>query len=84
MEEPGFGISSSDALQGALYYWAFRLGGPRWGAFASWTAGWCNLVGQIAGVASGAYAGAELLANIVQLATPDLPQLDRSVIHSVS
>lgn len=37
------------------YYWAYRLGGPKWGPFASWTAGWCNLLGQIAGVASGRY-----------------------------
>ena len=31
------------------------MGGPKWGPFASWTAGWCNLLGQIAGVASGMY-----------------------------
>ena len=32
---------------GALYYWAFRLGGPKWGPFASWMAGWTNLLGQV-------------------------------------
>ena len=54
---------------GALYYWAYRLGGDEWGPFASWMAGWCNLLGQIAGVASGGYSGAEVLADIAQLST---------------
>lgn len=71
-------IACAFPTMGALYYWAFRLGGPRWGPFASWTAGWCNLVGQIAGVASGAYAGAELLSNIILLANPDLPDISNS------
>lgn len=54
---------------GALYFWAFRLGGEEWGPFCSWIAGWCNLLGQIAGVASGGYAGAEIFAEIVNLST---------------
>lgn len=54
---------------GALYYWAYRLGGHTWGPFSSWMAGWCNLLGQIAGVASGGYAGAEVLADIAALTT---------------
>ena len=54
---------------GALYYWAYRLGGETWGPFSSWMAGWCNLLGQIAGVASGGYSGAEVLADIAALTT---------------
>ena len=54
---------------GALYYWAYRLGGDTWGPFSSWMAGWCNLLGQIAGVASGGYSGAEVLADIAALTT---------------
>lgn len=50
-------ISSSYPTMGALYFWAYKLGGDEWGPFSSWIAGWCNLLGQIAGVASGAYAG---------------------------
>lgn len=52
---------------GALYFWAFRLGGEKWGPFASWIAGWCNLLGQIAGVASGAFAGAQMISELVVL-----------------
>jgi len=54
---------------GALYYWAFRLGGPEWGPFSAWISGWTNLLGQIAGVASGGYAGATVIANLVSLTT---------------
>lgn len=42
-------ICSAFPTMGALYYWAFVLGGPEWGPFASWLAGWTNLLGQIAG-----------------------------------
>lgn len=54
---------------GALYYWAYRLGGDEWGPFCSWMAGWANLLGQIAGVASGGYSGAEVIGDIVTLNT---------------
>lgn len=60
-------ICSAYPTMGALYYWAFRLGGPTYGPFASWTAGWCNLLGQVAGVASGGYSGAQIISNMIQL-----------------
>ena len=52
---------------GALYYWSYRLGGETWGPFFSWMSGWLNLLGQIAGVASGGYSGAEVLGDIATL-----------------
>lgn len=51
------------------YYWAYRLGGPSYGPFSSWTAGWCNMLGQIAGVASGGYSGAQIISNMVEIQT---------------
>lgn len=60
-------ICSAYPTMGALYYWAYRLGGDEWGPFSSWIAGWCNLLGQIAGVSSGCYAGAEIIAEIIRL-----------------
>ena len=54
---------------GALYYWAYHLGGNTYGPFFSWMAGWVNLLGQIAGVASGGYSGAEILGDITTLTT---------------
>lgn len=60
-------ICSVFPTMGALYYWSFVLGGSEWGPFAGWVSGWCNLLGQIAGVASGAYAGAETFNQIILL-----------------
>lgn len=60
-------ICSAYPTMGALYYWAFRLGGPKYGPFWSWTAGWCNMLGQIAGVASGGYSGAQIISNMIQV-----------------
>lgn len=59
-------ICSAYPTMGALYYWSYRLGGEEWGPFASWISGWCNLLGQFAGVASGAYAGGEIMAGIIE------------------
>lgn len=62
-------ISSAFPTMGALYYWAYQLGGPKYGPFASWMAGWSNLLGQIAGVASGGYAAAQVVSSMIQLNT---------------
>ena len=40
-------ICSSYPTSGGLYYWAARLGGQH-RVFASWLAGWFNLLGQVA------------------------------------
>lgn len=60
-------ISSAYPTMGALYYWAYRLGGEDYGPFYSWMAGWSNLLGQIAGVSSGSYSGAQILSDILHL-----------------
>eukprot|EP00667_Euglena_gracilis_P005024 EG_transcript_5049 len=62
-------ICAAYPTMGALYFWAYRLGGPEWGPFSAWTAGWCNLLGQIGGVASGGYSGAVVIGEIVQITT---------------
>lgn len=61
-------IASAFPTMGALYYWAFKLGGE-YGPFASWLAGWTNLLGQVAGVSSGAFAGAQILGEILYLSS---------------
>lgn len=33
-------ICSAYPTMGALYFWAYKLGGPEWGPFAAWIAGW--------------------------------------------
>jgi len=58
-------ICSAYPTMGALYYWAFKLGGTTWGPYSSWMAAWTNLLGQVAGVASGGYSGAELIGEMI-------------------
>lgn len=36
-------LASAYPTAGGLYFWAYRLGGPRWG----WTTAWFNLIGQV-------------------------------------
>ena len=63
-------IASAYPTMGALYYWAYRMGGKdkgSWGPFASWMAGWTNLLGQIAGLASGSYSGAQITVDMIYL-----------------
>lgn len=60
-------ISSAFPTMGALYYYAYRLGKEDWGPFASWMTGWCNLLGQIAGLSSGSYSGAMITCDIIYM-----------------
>lgn len=62
-------ISSAMPTMGAVYYWSYVLGGREWGPFAAWLAGWTNLLGQVAGLASGSYSGAIILSDILYLLT---------------
>src|ERR1700692_407834 len=50
-------LASAFPTAGGIYYWASKLGGPGWG----WFTGWVNLVGLVAGTASGDYAAAAFL-----------------------
>src|SRR5213075_2438812 len=44
-------IASAYPTAGGLYFWAFRLGGRKWG----WTTAWLNMVGQVANTAAAIY-----------------------------
>lgn len=57
-------IASSYPTMGALYYWSYKLGGTTWGPFSSWTAGWCNLLGQVRHYFSPSYEHTTNLINI--------------------
>ncbi|MCO5555369.1 hypothetical protein L7F22_008915 [Adiantum nelumboides] len=62
-------ICSSFPTAGSLYFWTAHLAGPRWGPFASWCCAWLELLGTIAGIGAQAYAGSQVLQNIVLLST---------------
>ncbi|KAL4962474.1 uncharacterized protein BDV14DRAFT_202804 [Aspergillus stella-maris] len=50
-----------------VYFTVSRLAPQKWVAPISWAAGWTNLLGQIAGVASGQYGAAQLLLAAVSM-----------------
>lgn len=52
---------------GGLYFTVSRLISPRWVPSISWIVGWLNLLGQVAGVASSEYGGAQILLAAVSL-----------------
>ena len=56
-------IASTYPTAGGLYFWASRLGTPRWG----WFTGWFNLVGQIAVTAAIGYGAAIFLTSLLNL-----------------
>src|SRR5213082_2886387 len=56
-------IGSTYPTAGGLYFWASRLGTPRWG----WFTGWFNLVGQIAVTAAIGYGASIFLTSLLNL-----------------
>ncbi|KAH9549578.1 hypothetical protein CY35_10G027600 [Sphagnum magellanicum] len=62
-------ICSSFPATGSLYFWAAHLAGPRWGPLASWICAWLGVIGLIARIGTQAYAGTEILQNIILLCT---------------
>eukprot|EP00246_Nothoceros_aenigmaticus_P017980 TRINITY_DN919_c0_g3_i1.p1 TRINITY_DN919_c0_g3~~TRINITY_DN919_c0_g3_i1.p1 ORF type:complete len:526 (+),score=52.25 TRINITY_DN919_c0_g3_i1:127-1578(+) len=62
-------ICSSFPTTGSLYFWAAHLAGPRYGPIASWTCAWLESIGLIAGIGTQAYAGSQVMQNIILLTT---------------
>src|SRR2546429_975748 len=50
-------LASAYPTAGGLYFWAFRLGGPRW----AWVTAWFNMIGQITITAGIDYAAAQYI-----------------------
>jgi amino acid transporter len=56
-------LASAMPTAGGIYYWASKLGGATWG----WFAGWFNLIGLVAVVASVVYVSAQFLVTLLGL-----------------
>lgn len=55
-------MASAFPCSGTLYYWAYRVGGRKWGPFASWLTGWLSLLGQVAGIGAASYSASRARA----------------------
>ena len=60
-------LASAMPTSGGIYYWASKLGGPRWG----WFTGWFNLIGLVAACASVVYVSAIFLVTLLGLMNVD-------------
>ncbi|GJE87259.1 APC amino acid permease [Phanerochaete sordida] len=45
-------LASAAPTSGGLYFWTYKYSSPRWRKLTSWLVGYCNTMGNIAGVAS--------------------------------
>ncbi|KAF8069535.1 BAT1 [Scenedesmus sp. PABB004] len=61
-------LSSAYPTSGGMYYWQFRLAGPKVGPFACWITGWLNLLGQIASVSAVAFLCSGLIHTMASMA----------------
>src|SRR5262245_31769807 len=63
-------LASAYPTAGGLYFWAYRLGGPRW----AWVTAWFNMIGQVTITAGIDYAAAVyLLGAMNRIAGAALP-----------
>lgn len=60
-------LVSAYPTSGGLYYTIQHLAPAEWVPSLSWVTGWLNLLGQIAGVASSEYGGAQILLAAVSM-----------------
>src|SRR5215471_14690814 len=54
-------LASAYPTAGGLYFWAHRLGGPRW----AWVTAWFNMIGQVTITAGIDYAAAQFIVGAV-------------------
>ncbi|EFJ27543.1 hypothetical protein SELMODRAFT_95941 [Selaginella moellendorffii] len=62
-------ICSAYPTSGGLYFWSYKLGGRRWGAFTAWMTGWFNIAGMWSGTASVNFSLALLLQVTILVST---------------
>ncbi|KAI9719359.1 MAG: hypothetical protein M1828_006260 [Chrysothrix sp. TS-e1954] len=72
-------LVSAYPTSGGLYYTISRLIAPQWVPSVSWTVGWLNLLGQVAGIASSEYGSAQLLLAAVSMASGQITMPDGTI-----
>ncbi|KAI8891991.1 amino acid/polyamine transporter I [Globomyces pollinis-pini] len=65
-------ICSTYPTAGGLYYYAAKLGGPKYGPVSAWFTAWFNILGQIAGCSGSVYAGATYFAIFLSIVFPSV------------
>ncbi|KAL8696456.1 MAG: hypothetical protein Q9224_002786, partial [Gallowayella concinna] len=64
-------IAAALPTAGGIYFWAFCLGGPRWGPFLSWLTAWWNWSAWVLAVPGTQLGATKFLISALQIHYPD-------------
>ncbi|KAL9583699.1 MAG: hypothetical protein Q9203_004967 [Teloschistes exilis] len=64
-------IAAALPTAGGIYFWAFCLGGPRWGPFLSWMTAWWNWSAWVLAVPGTQLGATKFLISALQIHYPD-------------
>ncbi|KAH8892570.1 amino acid or gaba permease [Thozetella sp. PMI_491] len=64
-------IAASFPTAGGIYFWAYRLGGEKWGPFLSWMTAWWNWAGWVCVVPGVQQGSTNFLLSALQVRYPD-------------
>ncbi|KAK3938979.1 amino acid/polyamine transporter I [Diplogelasinospora grovesii] len=64
-------IAAAFPTSGGIYFWAYRLGGERWGPFLSWMTAWWNWAGWVCVVPGVQQGSTNFLLSALEIRYPD-------------
>ncbi|KAE9365517.1 amino acid or gaba permease [Stipitochalara longipes BDJ] len=70
-------IAAALPTAGGIYYWSYRLGGPKWGPFLSWMTGWWNWAGWVCVVPGVQQGSTNFLISALEIQYPNAEVLTK-------
>ncbi|RWQ92737.1 amino acid or gaba permease [Paecilomyces variotii] len=70
-------IAAALPTAGGIYFWSYRLGGPKWGPFLSWMTAWWNWVGWICVVPGVQQGATNFLLSALEIKYPNASVLEQ-------
>ncbi|KAF2840697.1 amino acid transporter [Patellaria atrata CBS 101060] len=70
-------IAAALPTAGGIYYWSYRLGGPRWGPFLSWMTAWWNWAGWVTIVPGVQQGATNFLISALEIKYPNADVLKK-------
>jgi amino acid transporter len=64
-------IAAALPTAGGIYFWAYRLGGDKWGPFLSWMTAWWNWMGWVCVVPGVQQGSTNFLLSALEIQYPD-------------
>ncbi|KAJ9406680.1 hypothetical protein DTO045G8_5628 [Paecilomyces variotii] len=70
-------IAAALPTAGGIYFWSYKLGGPKWGPFLSWMTAWWNWVGWICVVPGVQQGATSFLLSALEIKYPNASVLEQ-------